>query len=114
MSALEVEDLDTTLTELAEKGSPRWEKHLALEPARPSSRSLTPVRSVASSSSSASGSVEAVASGLLIDQPAAGVVHLRLDRPDKRNALDAALVRALHAAVDEPAMPWLCLTPPHP
>jgi methylglutaconyl-CoA hydratase len=30
----------------------------------------------------------------------AGVLTLALDRPDKRNALNAALVRALHAALD--------------
>ena len=32
---------------------------------------------------------------------AAGVLTLTLERPDKRNALDSALVDALHAAIDD-------------
>jgi enoyl-CoA hydratase len=36
-----------------------------------------------------------VTTGLLIDRPAAGVVRLRLDRPEKRNAVNTALADAL-------------------
>src|SRR3954449_3467573 len=37
---------------------------------------------------------------LLVDHPHPGVARLLLDRPERHNALDRALVRALHAAVD--------------
>ena len=37
---------------------------------------------------------------LLIDHPRPGVARLRLDRPERHNALDRALVEALHAAVE--------------
>jgi enoyl-CoA hydratase len=36
---------------------------------------------------------------LVIDRPRDGVVRLRLNRPERRNALDLALVEALHDAV---------------
>jgi enoyl-CoA hydratase len=39
--------------------------------------------------------------GVLVDRRDDGVVHLRLDRPARRNALDGALVAALTEAVDE-------------
>src|SRR4051794_16355031 len=44
---------------------------------------------------------------LLVDRPADGVVRLRLDRPERRNALDGELVEALLDAVgslDAPAV----------
>ncbi len=37
---------------------------------------------------------------LLVDHPHPGVARLLLDRPERHNALDRALVVALHAAVD--------------
>jgi enoyl-CoA hydratase/carnithine racemase len=37
---------------------------------------------------------------LLVDHPHPGVARLLLDRPERHNALDRALVDALHAAVD--------------
>jgi enoyl-CoA hydratase len=37
---------------------------------------------------------------LVIDRPRAGVARWRLHRPDRRNALDATLVEALHGALD--------------
>ena len=38
----------------------------------------------------------------------AGYLRVRLDRPDRRNALDLGMVRALHAAFTaEPAAPIL-------
>jgi enoyl-CoA hydratase/carnithine racemase len=37
---------------------------------------------------------------LLVDHPHPGVACLLLDRPERHNALDRALVEALHAAVD--------------
>jgi methylglutaconyl-CoA hydratase len=36
---------------------------------------------------------------LLESEPAPGLVRLTLNRPEQRNALDAALIDALHAAV---------------
>ncbi|HWT25103.1 MAG TPA: enoyl-CoA hydratase-related protein, partial [Solirubrobacteraceae bacterium] len=36
---------------------------------------------------------------LVIDRPRDGVVRLRLNRPARRNALDAGTVEALHEAV---------------
>jgi enoyl-CoA hydratase/carnithine racemase len=39
------------------------------------------------------------ASALVVDRPANGVARIRLDRPERRNALDAALVAALHEAI---------------
>lgn len=36
---------------------------------------------------------------LLVDRPLEGVVRLRLDRPQRRNAIDGELVEALHNAV---------------
>ena len=38
--------------------------------------------------------------GLSADRPLRGVLRLRLDRPQRRNALDGALVEALHAAFE--------------
>jgi len=38
---------------------------------------------------------------LLIDRPLDGVVRLRLNRPERANALDAALVEALHDALSD-------------
>ncbi len=40
--------------------------------------------------------------GLQRDEPAEGVLRLRLDRPDKRNAVDRGLAEALIEAFDEP------------
>src|SRR4051794_24286157 len=37
---------------------------------------------------------------LLVDHPHPGVARLLLDRPERHNALDRALVQALHAAVE--------------
>jgi enoyl-CoA hydratase/carnithine racemase len=37
---------------------------------------------------------------LLVDHPRPGVARLLLDRPERHNALDRALVEALHAAVE--------------
>lgn len=37
--------------------------------------------------------------GLIVDRPREGVARLRLDRPARRNALDAPLVEALHDAI---------------
>ena len=37
---------------------------------------------------------------LLVDHPHPGVARLLLDRPERHNALDRALVEALHAAVE--------------
>ena len=37
---------------------------------------------------------------LLIDHPRAGIARLLLNRPQRHNALDGALVDALHTAVD--------------
>ena len=37
---------------------------------------------------------------LLVDHPAPGVARLLLDRPERHNALDGALVDALHAAIE--------------
>jgi enoyl-CoA hydratase len=48
-------------------------------------------------------------SGLATDRPAAGVLRLRLDRPQRRNALDRPLVEALLAALDAPAEPVVLL-----
>jgi Enoyl-CoA hydratase/isomerase len=42
-------------------------------------------------------------SGLRVDEPADGVLRVLLDRPQRRNALDADLVAALHAAVADVA-----------
>jgi enoyl-CoA hydratase len=39
--------------------------------------------------------------GLVVERRDDGVVHLRLDRPERRNALDGAVVEALAAAVDD-------------
>jgi enoyl-CoA hydratase len=41
-------------------------------------------------------------SPLLRDTPAEGVLRLRIDRPEKRNAVDRALAEALLEALDEP------------
>ncbi len=41
-------------------------------------------------------------SGLVVDRPASGVLRLRLNRPRRRNALDPALVAALHVAFTDP------------
>jgi enoyl-CoA hydratase/carnithine racemase len=41
------------------------------------------------------------APGVLVERRDDGVLHLRLDRPARRNALDGALVAALAAAVDD-------------
>jgi enoyl-CoA hydratase len=41
------------------------------------------------------------ADGLIVERRDDGVVHLRLDRPERRNALDGAAVDALAAAVDD-------------
>ena len=40
--------------------------------------------------------------GLLTDWPVEGVLRLRMDRPDRRNAVDMALVTALTECLDEP------------
>src|SRR4051812_42621777 len=37
---------------------------------------------------------------LLVDHTRAGITRLLLDRPERHNALDRALVEALHAAVE--------------
>ena len=39
------------------------------------------------------------AGALVVDRPADGVARIRLDRPERRNALDAALVAALDEAI---------------
>ena len=47
--------------------------------------------------------------GLSADRPLRGVLRLRLDRPQRRNALDGALVEALHAAFEQVAEPVVVL-----
>ncbi len=42
--------------------------------------------------------------GLLIDRPAEGVLRLRLDRPDRLNAVDVSLVTAMIEGLDEPGV----------
>lgn len=46
---------------------------------------------------------------LHVDRPTAGVLRLRLDRPERRNALDRPLLDALLDAFDEPAEPVVVL-----
>jgi enoyl-CoA hydratase len=48
-------------------------------------------------------------SGLLTDHPLPGVLRLRLDRPERRNALDRPLVEALIEAFDAPGEPVVLL-----
>jgi enoyl-CoA hydratase/carnithine racemase len=48
-------------------------------------------------------------SGLLADHPLPGVLRLRLDRPERRNALDRSLVEALIEAFDAPGEPVVLL-----
>jgi enoyl-CoA hydratase len=43
-----------------------------------------------------------------VDQPERGVTRITLDRPQTRNAMDAALVAGLHAAFDAVAGDWAC------
>ena len=38
---------------------------------------------------------------LAVDRPAAGVLRLRLDRPERRNAIDTELIEALHGQLAE-------------
>jgi enoyl-CoA hydratase/carnithine racemase len=40
---------------------------------------------------------------LLVDAPREGVLRLRLNRPERHNAVDAGLLAALHAALERPA-----------
>jgi enoyl-CoA hydratase len=47
-------------------------------------------------------------SNVLIDRPADGVALLTLNRPEKLNAMDVALVTELHAALDEVAVDRAC------
>jgi enoyl-CoA hydratase/carnithine racemase len=39
---------------------------------------------------------------LAVDRPAEGVLRLRLDRPERRNAIDTELIEALHGELAEP------------